>query len=638
MSSEITINSNIASLQTQRRLGQSSSELHRVFERLSSGQRINRASDDAAGLAISDSLRADRRVMAQGIRNLNDGVSLLNIGEGALSELTNIVTRVRELAEQAANGTLGTRQRQSLDKEAQQLSKEYTRIAQTVEFNGIKIFDGSISSLQLQSGYGSSGGVIASIGGEKGTGSFATTTSYSAESGVAKGVTLADLNGDGNLDMVTNGIGATGYVSVRLGFGNGTFDVGSSYAAESGGSRGMSLSDLNGDGNLDLITSGYNGASGEVNVRLGAGNGTFGASTSYVSEVFNSNAVTLADINSDGILDLASAGVGFGGQVTIRIGRGDGTFGGLVSYGANSIGATSIALGDLNSDGILDLATGGGAVSGSAVVRLGVGNGTFGAAVSYASESTVSKGISLGDLNGDGVLDLVTSGISGAFGFATVRLGLGNGRFGAATSYAQESVASNAVNLTDLNGDGILDLATAGSDGVTGQATIRLGNGNGTFGAATSFTQAATAEGMALGDINGNGVLDLATAGLAGAMGTGTIQLGISSSGVGALLPFSLQYRHTALQAMPDLDRALKRISAHRGHLGAFQSRVGSAINNVQITIENFAAAESQIRDTDVALEAANLAKGRILQQAAASVLAQANLEPQIALKLLGAS
>ena len=86
---------------------------------------------------------------------------------------------------------------------------------------------------------------------------------------------------------------------------------------------------------------------------------------------------------------------------------------------------------------------------------------------------------------------------------------------------------------------------------------------------------------------------------------------------------------------MPDLDRALKRISAHRGHLGAFQSRIGSAINNIQITIENFAAAESQIRDTDVAQEAANLAKGRILQQAAASVLAQANQEPQIALALL---
>ena len=130
-------------------------------------------------------------------------------------------------------------------------------------------------------------------------------------------------------------------------------------------------------------------------------------------------------------------------------------------------------------------------------------------------------------------------------------------------------------------------------------------------------------------------MLDIVTAGYDGTAGGASVFIGQTTSGVGALLPFSLQYRDSALQAMADLDRALTRISGHRGFIGAFQSRVDSAVRNVQNTVENFAAAESQIRDTDVAQEAANLARSQILQQASAAVLAQANLEPQIALSLL---
>ena len=636
MSSEITINSNIASLQTQRRLGQSSSALNRVFERLSSGQRINRASDDAAGLAISDSLRADRRVLSQGIRNLNDGVSLLNIGEGALSELTNIITRIQELAEQAANGTLGTRQRQSLDKEAQQLSKEYTRIAQTVEFNGIKMFDGSVSSLTLQAGFGSSGAVVASIGGSKGTGTFAGMASYTTEATTSNDVTFGDLNGDGILDLVT--AGASG-ANVMLGTGNGTFGAATSYTTESGISNAVTLGDLNNDGILDLVTAGSSGGNGRATVRIGVGNGTFGAATSYATvTIGQSYGVTLGDLNGDGILDLVTAGYSAGGKALVRFGLGNGTFGASRSYANETGGITNcLTLGDLNGDGLLDLVTAGYSAGGKATIRLGVGNGTFGAGTSYATETTESNGVTLGDLNGDGFLDLVTAGV-GVSGFATVRLGAGNGTFGAARSYATETTESSAVALGDMNGDGILDLVTDGTGDGEGSATIRIGLGDGSFGAAISYSmEDKFTYGMALGDLNGDGILDIASAGNDAFTGRATVRLGETSSGVGALLPFSLQYRHTALQAMPDLDRALKRISSHRGHLGAFQSRVGSAINNVQITIENFAAAESQIRDTDVAQEAANLAKGRILQQAAASVLAQANLEPQIALTLLGA-
>ncbi len=102
----ITLGSNIASLQAQRQLFKTEQNLSTVFERLSSGQRINRASDDAAGLAISESLNTDRRVFNQGIRNLNDGLSVLNIADSTVAELSGIVIRIQELAEQAANGSL----------------------------------------------------------------------------------------------------------------------------------------------------------------------------------------------------------------------------------------------------------------------------------------------------------------------------------------------------------------------------------------------------------------------------------------------------------------------------------------------------------------------------------------------------
>ena len=136
--SRIALNSNIASLKAIRRLSVSSENVRDTFEKLSSGLRITKASDDASGLAIADSLNVERRVFQQGIRNLNDGVSVYNIADSALSELSNIVVRLTELAEQSANGTLGPEQRKALDKEAQALSDEYTRIAQTVEFNGAK--------------------------------------------------------------------------------------------------------------------------------------------------------------------------------------------------------------------------------------------------------------------------------------------------------------------------------------------------------------------------------------------------------------------------------------------------------------------------------------------------------------------
>ncbi len=155
MRSGISINSNIASLNAQRGLDQSSSQIAQSFSRLASGLRINKASDDAAGLAISESLRVDTRIYQQGMRNLNDGLSLINITEGAVQELKNILIRGRELTTQASNDTLSDHQRSALDEELQALGEEYNRIVETTAFNGISGFSNDNSPLVLQGGYGS---------------------------------------------------------------------------------------------------------------------------------------------------------------------------------------------------------------------------------------------------------------------------------------------------------------------------------------------------------------------------------------------------------------------------------------------------------------------------------------------------
>ena len=150
----ITINTNIASLNAQRRLGNSSASLQKTFERLSSGLRIVRASDDAAGLAIADSLRADTRIAGVAIRNANDGISLISIADGALAEMSNVLTRMAELSEQSANGIFASTQRSALQSEFVALGSEIERIAVTTSFNGLNLLSGS-AQIDLQIGFSS---------------------------------------------------------------------------------------------------------------------------------------------------------------------------------------------------------------------------------------------------------------------------------------------------------------------------------------------------------------------------------------------------------------------------------------------------------------------------------------------------
>ena len=164
----LTINTNIASLNAQRRLSASTSSLRQSFERLSSGLRIVRARDDAAGLAIADTLKADQRIASVAIRNANDGVSLISIADGALNEIGNVLQRMGELAEQSANGTLSSSQRSALDQEFSALGSEITRISNTTTFNGLQLLSGS-QTVSLQVGFNSNANSQITFKGTNGT-------------------------------------------------------------------------------------------------------------------------------------------------------------------------------------------------------------------------------------------------------------------------------------------------------------------------------------------------------------------------------------------------------------------------------------------------------------------------------------
>ncbi len=209
----LRVNTNVGSLNAQRHLYNTTMNFQKSMERLSSGMRINRSGDDAAGLAISESLKSDIRALQQASRNAADGVSLVQVAEGSLDEVNNILLRLRELAEQSATETLGEEERTYLDQEFQELLDEIDRISQTAEFNGIMLLDGSMGTLDVQVGIGSDTATSAVP--------IDLNQVISADDlNLTSAVSIGGTNGDaarGAIDIIT---AATGTVSsVRAGFG-----------------------------------------------------------------------------------------------------------------------------------------------------------------------------------------------------------------------------------------------------------------------------------------------------------------------------------------------------------------------------------------------------------------------------------
>lgn len=610
----ISIGSNSASLRAQRAVAEGSDALSRVFERLSSGQRINRASDDSAGLAVATSLRTKARVFGRGIQNINDGISALSIADSNLEILGGVVTRLVELAEQAANGSYSAKQRKALDSEAQALRAEFFRIARTTKFNDLNLFDGSVQGLRLQAGFGTDGSVASSLGGKLGAGTVGSANLVTLAS-TSQNYELADLNGDGIKDLIS-ALASANSIGVQLGRGDGTFSSNTSYAAGTG-AYALSVGDVNGDGTLDVVTA--NGSTTSISVHIGRGDGTFAASTQFTTAA-NPSSIKLADFNGDGKLDAVTAHSG-AGAVNVMLGQGNGNFGSATSYLTGSF-SFSTDVGDLNGDGNIDIVAAN-AGSNNISVLMGKGDGSFSAATNYANFSFGGR-IELGDLNGDGALDILNTDYIGSG--VSVSLNRGDGTFGTSS---QVTTGLFTSKLGDMNGDGILDLV--GSNSGLASISIRLGKGNGTFDSASTFTLTDVSGALTVGDIDGDGVLDV----LVGATTNANSVLSNTRDGINPILSFSLATQADALQALTPLRNKLDALTAQRGSVGAFQARLQSALNTLAGQTDEIRAADSRIRDGDMAKESADLVRLQILQQSGAAVLGQANQQPWLALQLL---
>jgi uncharacterized protein (DUF2141 family) len=353
-------------------------------------------------------------------------------------------------------------------------------------------------------------------------------------------VAVADLNGDGKPDLVTasdcqvSGECSSGGVSVLLGNGDGTFQAAVGYSSGGYQAYSVAIADVNGDGKLDLIVTNQaqcaECSTGTVSVLLGNGDGTFQAPVSYNAGPSNAHFVAIGDLNHDGHPDLVVAncanefgglcsGVAGGpvmGAVSVLLNNGDGTFKAPVTYSSGGWEDATVAIADLNGDGKPDLVatnlcrSQSDCENGSVGVLLGNGDGTFQSPVTYSSGPASAAAVAIADLNGDGHLDLVVGGP-----LITVLLGNGDGTFqppvGVGSNYNIFSVA-----IEDVNGDGKLDLVTSGFPlllAPTGGVNVFLGNGDGTFQTPMAYGQSSFTS-LAIADVNGDGKPDLLVADL----------------------------------------------------------------------------------------------------------------------------
>ena len=254
----LTINTNVASLNAQRNLGASQSNLNKSMQRLSSGLRINSAKDDAAGLAISDRMTAQIRGLTQASRNANDGISLAQTAEGALQESTNILQRMRELAVQSANDTNSDTDRASLNEEVVQLKAELDRIAETTEFNGRKVIDGTMSNAVFQ--VGANAGANQTI-------SFGITSAAAVDLGRAGAVAVEETQAEGSW----NGFEIQSSSAAAGAGGNEALDIvveegGALAVAQVGDTVTITLSSVSAANTGALIGAAISGALGDVYV------------------------------------------------------------------------------------------------------------------------------------------------------------------------------------------------------------------------------------------------------------------------------------------------------------------------------------------------------------------------------------
>jgi hypothetical protein len=327
-----------------------------------------------------------------------------------------------------------------------------------------------------------------------------------------------------------------------------SFKAVETYSAGAGNTSGMAVGDLDGDGNPDIVLASEcqdpvpDGAcsytSGQVSVLLGKGDGMFQLNAVYNSGGDSAVAVSIGDVNGDGVPDIIAISLCVSGSncesgngtVGVLLGNGDGTFQPVVTYSSGGYLARSVAIGDVNGDGYPDLVvanecqSGPGTCNGEVSVLLGNGNGTFQAAVPYSSGGAPTESVAIGDLTGDGIQDVVAINQNGI----GVLIGNGDGTFQAPVIYSSGGYDSVSIAIGDVDGDGVPDLVVANycltlsdcQNQGDGAVAVLLGNGNGTFQSPVSYDSGGWAEwaefsegiSVTIGDVNGDGIPDLVVA------------------------------------------------------------------------------------------------------------------------------
>jgi len=346
----------------------------------------------------------------------------------------------------------------------------------------------------------------------------------------AADLAVGDLNGDGKPDLLVansitgNAFPPYGAVGVLLGNGDGTFQTARLFDTGSVFAGAIAVADVNGDGNLDAVvavggTRPYDPSYfGKVSVLLGNGKGSFEAPQMYTTGGYAARDVDVGDVNGDGRLDLLVANGSLNpdlrgpGALGVLLGNGDGTFGLAQTYSSQGGYITRLAVGDVNADGNLDVAIQGG-------VLLGNGDGTF--QPMQSNDSFGAQTLSLADVNGDGNLDLLaahgvfdpTSRPKDAVG---VLLGNGDGTFQEAKDYSTSAAVATSVAVTDVNGDGDVDLLVAHTCIAfcnRSPVAVLLGNGDGTFKTALRYYSGGRhANSIVAADVNADSKPDLLAA------------------------------------------------------------------------------------------------------------------------------
>lgn len=685
----LVINTNVQSLNSQRQLVKSGADMTQAMERLSSGMRINKASDDAAGLAIANRMTSQIRGLDQAVRNANDGVSMIQTAEGGLNEVTNMLQRMRELSIQSANGIYSDADRGTLNAEVQQLKTEIQRIADTTSFNGQKLLDGSLGNVLLQIGSEANqtvGVSIAEVSNDKL--GIANTAGVSS----APQTPALTLNGLGSGDLVINGAAIAAAVS-----GDDT----TSSANKTASAIAIAAS-INKATEQSGVTATVNETTvGGTSMTAAALTGTFtinGVTTGSIStgaDAASSRAAVVAGINAisqqTGVTAVDSGDDTGGVSLVAADGRNITLL--ATTLTAAATGVTAIATAVTNTGTVSLRSDSGGAIT--------IGQGATG--------SSADAGFQLGTYSGvqaqvsSGLLDSTTAMASGDVKINGVTIGASLASYDTASSANKDASAISkaaAINLVSdqtgvtavvrentytntavqtsagaavsgtINGVAITGFTSTAADtagnrqamvdainaisGQTGVTAIDTGEDGSAAGGGVNLV-AADGRNIVVALANGTegGVAAAATA-----IGEFTLvsdseivvergsTAGIANSGlkVGtygnakdgqSIANVDVSTAAGAQKAIKGLDNAIDSINSTRADLGAINNRLDFAVSNLMNVSENTAAARSRIQDADFAAETAALSRAQVLQQASTAMLAQANAQPQQVLSLL---